>query len=95
MDRQVTPPKRVTSPTWGPPPPCKQALNKQNNFARASCVFTAFLCHRLHDFNAKMSNSTCHVGRKQATTKFSLFLNMDMALINSTPRGFAYNWQSR
>ena len=27
VDRRVTPPKRVTSPTWGPPPPCKQALN--------------------------------------------------------------------
>ena len=27
MDRPVTPPERVTSPTWGPPPPCKQALN--------------------------------------------------------------------
>ena len=26
MDRRVTPHKRVTSPTWGPPPPCKQAL---------------------------------------------------------------------
>ena len=26
MDRLVTPPKRVTSPTWGPPPSCKQAL---------------------------------------------------------------------
>ena len=26
MDRRVTPPKRVTSPTWGPPPPGKQAL---------------------------------------------------------------------
>ena len=26
MDRRVTPPKRVTSPSWGPPPPCKQAL---------------------------------------------------------------------
>ena len=26
MDRLVTPPKQVTSPTWGPPPPCKQAL---------------------------------------------------------------------
>ena len=26
MDRRVTPPKRGTSPTWGPPPPCKQAL---------------------------------------------------------------------
>ena len=32
MERRVTPPKRVTSPTWGPPPPCKQALNcKRNN----------------------------------------------------------------
>ena len=26
MDRRVTPPERVTSPSWGPPPPCKQAL---------------------------------------------------------------------
>ena len=28
MDRWVTPPKRVTSSTWGPPPPCKQTLSK-------------------------------------------------------------------
>ena len=28
MDRRVTPPKRVTSPTWGSPPPCKQALRE-------------------------------------------------------------------
>ena len=27
MDRRVTPPKLVTSPTWGPPPSCKQALS--------------------------------------------------------------------
>ena len=27
MERRVTPTKRVTSPTWGPPPPCKQALS--------------------------------------------------------------------
>ena len=26
MDRQVTPPMRITPPTWGPPPLCKQAL---------------------------------------------------------------------
>ena len=26
IDRRVTPPERVTSPTWGSPPPCKQAL---------------------------------------------------------------------
>ena len=27
MDRRVTPSKRVTSPTWGPSPPGKQALS--------------------------------------------------------------------
>ena len=27
IDRRVTPPNRVTSPSWGSPPPCKQALN--------------------------------------------------------------------
>ena len=26
MDRRATPVKRVTSPNWGPPPPCKQTL---------------------------------------------------------------------
>ena len=26
MERRVTPPRRVTSPTWGAPSPCKQAL---------------------------------------------------------------------
>ena len=30
MDKRVTPPRRVTSPTWGPPPPCKQALKIEN-----------------------------------------------------------------
>ena len=27
MDWRVTPSTRITSPTWGPPPPCKQALS--------------------------------------------------------------------
>ena len=31
MDKRVTPSKRVTSPTWGPPPPCKQALNQHRS----------------------------------------------------------------
>ena len=31
MERRVTPPRRVTSPTWGPPPQCKQTLNKPRN----------------------------------------------------------------
>ena len=30
MDRQVTPAKRVTSPIWGTPPPCKQTLRKMS-----------------------------------------------------------------
>ena len=33
MNRRVTPPKRVTSPTWGPPPPCKQALTIQKAYS--------------------------------------------------------------
>ena len=56
MDRWVTPPKRVTSPTWGPPPPCKQALKKtrklrftycKHKFACA-CKFSTFpvLCFK-------------------------------------------------
>ena len=32
MDRRVTPLKRVTSPTWGPPPPCKQVLKVISNW---------------------------------------------------------------
>ena len=32
MDRRVTPPKRVTSPTWGPPPPGKQASSVDSSF---------------------------------------------------------------
>ena len=45
MDRRVTPPKRVTSPTWGPPPPCKQALKLINDL---------FYVAR-HFFSAKLS----------------------------------------
>ena len=41
MVRQVTPPRRVTSPTWGPPPPCKQALSVC--LFQVRMVFEAFL----------------------------------------------------
>jgi len=39
MDRQVTPPERVTSPTSGPPPPCKQALTFSEYKAETSQDF--------------------------------------------------------
>ena len=32
MNGQVTSPKRVTSPSWVSPPPCKQALNHNPSF---------------------------------------------------------------
>ena len=28
MNKRATPPKRATSPTWGPSPPCKQFLRR-------------------------------------------------------------------
>ena len=43
-DRQVTPPKRVTSPTWGPPPPCKQALNMITAVKKLNKVFLVRKC---------------------------------------------------
>ena len=51
-DRRVTPPKRATSPTWGPPPQCKQALNEvQAWVARGDLLFSPFLppCARLRE----------------------------------------------
>ena len=38
VDRPVTPLKRVTSPTWGPPPPCKKALKSQIISIRVTIV---------------------------------------------------------
>ena len=47
MDRRFTPPKRVTSPNWGPPTPCKQALRKRvspvSNFIILVPFHTSFL----------------------------------------------------
>ena len=33
LDRRVTPPKRVSSPNWGPPPQRKQALSHVSAFS--------------------------------------------------------------
>ena len=41
MDRQVTPPRRVTSPTWGPPRQCKQAPSVC--LFQVRMIFEAFL----------------------------------------------------
>ena len=50
MDRRVTPTKQVSSPTWGRPPPCKQALS----FAiLGNTVFRGVLYSRFQETNLK------------------------------------------
>ena len=74
MDRQVTPPKRVTSPTWGPPPPCKQAFRH---------VFILFVLFRFIFFfsNTTLLNKsyTCTVNnhKRQSATKQKLQVEAD------------------
>ena len=62
MDRLVTPPKRVTSPTQGPPPPCKQALKQllfdflpmRNNIVNGRVYF--LLLGVLYHMSSKSTN---------------------------------------
>ena len=41
MDRRVTPSKWVTSPTWGPLPPCKQALKVIESYPSPFSIVSA------------------------------------------------------
>ena len=45
MDRRVTPPKRVSSPTWGPTPPCIQALSHQPPPPHSPLTFTRIILY--------------------------------------------------
>ena len=55
MDRRVTPPKRVTSPTWGPPPPCKQALKRETRHFHVVVVEKGEKCTKQRcDASAKL-----------------------------------------
>ena len=49
MERRFTPPKRVTSPTWGPPTPCKQALEPRANAHNIVGWLNVTFCVRLHN----------------------------------------------
>ena len=46
MERRVTPPRQVTSPTWGPPPPCKQALRPKNKFSDPPFLHVSLDCNQ-------------------------------------------------
>ena len=54
-----TPPKRVTSPIWGPPPSCKQALiSKTATLHVQHTFFVYFLAVLLHDYNVKLPETS-------------------------------------
>ena len=66
------------------------SLTRQNNnFARASHFFAYISFLSLHDYYMKMPNFMFCEGRKQAMTKFILFMNVDMVDRNSAPEEFA------
>ena len=46
MDRRVTPLRRVTSPTWGPSPPCKQALGQTPCNTTRDAFMNKYVCAR-------------------------------------------------
>ena len=71
MDRRVTPPKRVTSPTWGPPPPCKQALNWDFKIQRREQRRKRHKNNRFYNQNnnfARASRSFVHFFTRFCTT---------------------------
>ena len=64
MDRRVTPSKRVTSLTWGPLPPCKQALRRTSSESVPRlCIFMIILgsdC-QIGDLKTNLKTNCCSV----------------------------------
>ena len=86
MERRVTPLRRVTSPTWGPPPPCKQALNLHINKATKTRGDKQLFNHTFYETNFKpklfTANVECNgtVIKLPKTEKPILFLNFKFSL---------------
>ena len=51
--------RRVTSPTWGPLPPCKQALRVSSIGLFLSCTMMSFDCNNL-DGNSQLRMKVFH-----------------------------------
>ena len=60
LDRRVTPPKRVTSPTWGPPPPCKTRFKVVFSlfFARNTGIPVVYVPQSITDNCVKVSRES-------------------------------------
>ena len=85
MDRRVTPPKQVTSPTKGASSPCKQALNISLAYLHGSSfgfIRQKKCCEKSHhterDINATREingNSHQYLQKKNKHTQLSIISN--------------------
>ena len=64
MDKWATPPKRVTSPSWGPPPPCKQALRRNLKGTVLLSVITdqVYWENKIYELKRSISDTYRHLG---------------------------------
>ena len=61
--------RRVTSPTWGPPPPCKQALNRNESVHRTMRLLF-FFSHLLCEICVKnLHYESVLISKNYTTTK--------------------------
>ena len=68
MDRWVTLPKRVTSPSWGPPPPSKQTLTSGR-----PCLVPEASCHSTQSMRFGSRGPSEEVVSFSFTTKYNSF----------------------
>ena len=64
MNKWATPPKRVTSPTWGPPPPCKQELRRNLKGTVLLSVITdqVYWQNKISELKRSISDTYRHLG---------------------------------
>ena len=73
MDRRVTPPRRVTSPIWVPPSPCKQALTPLffihlRHMCKEQFFFSSSGIKRQAEFYEKMTSNPVFTKRNVQRT---------------------------
>ena len=70
--------RRVTSPTWGPPPPCKQALSLYVLFSqfRSRDICLLFFIAQFHNNNNDDHLSSCVSERNMLLKHQSGFLSL-------------------
>ena len=73
MDRRVTPPKQVTSPTWGPPPPCKQARSEDLRIIVRSIIKSSSKNYNANEVMMTIMLLTCRHFRITKTWEIFLF----------------------